>query len=625
MPALELDAALVHMNRADARGNAQFLGPDLYFDDLFCMAAKRRFVSCEQHRRDRGAAREGGSVHTLRIHRRMVDGVIEAPGGAHFTECPPDYGRDEAFQREYAATRARTPRRWPTFQRALPRRATRRDVPAPVRAAEAAMSATSRAPRSARSRSPRLPRRRRDPRQRDRHACPTLGARLAKSTLRARPADDRRRRVARREPAAASAAGGDEPVVEGWLPFRSVFDLLWAGRRHVMMGATQIDRFGNQNIACIGDRTRSRRRSCSACAARPATRSTTRRSYWVPNHSPQSSSPKVDVVSGVGYDRAAALGPRAARFHEIRRVVSNLGVLRLRDAGSRHAPRLRAPRRRGRRGRRADRLPARAPGRRARDARARPPRAAPASARASIPRARRERESALALSPCIAALHTRALRPARLPLSDHPDRDGLGRDARAGRRGRRTRARFGFLAAATHARPRTSTRAIARVKALTPTALRRELPDGRARRRADRRRDRPRTACAPPATTARPTRDADQALKDAGVVCVPTSARRATPRRPCSSAPTRSIAQGGEGGGHTGAVPTSLLLPQRASTRSTCRWSAAGGFNDGRGLVAALAFGAAGIAMGTRFLLTRESPVPRRDDASATRGRASTT
>lgn len=114
MPALELDAAIVHLNRADARGNAQYLGPDLYFDDLFCMAAKRRFVSCEKIIPTEDFAK-GGSLHTLRIQRSMVDGVVEAPGGAHFTECPPDYPRDEAFQREYAAA-AKDPEAWAAFQ-----------------------------------------------------------------------------------------------------------------------------------------------------------------------------------------------------------------------------------------------------------------------------------------------------------------------------------------------------------------------------------------------------------------------------------------------------------------------------------------------------------------------------
>jgi len=113
MPALPLDVAIVHMNRADVRGNAQYLGPDLYFDDLFLGAAKRRFVSCEQVVETREFT-QLGSLHTLRIHRGMVDGVVETPGGAHFTECPPDYGRDEAFQRTYAAA-AKSDEAWADF------------------------------------------------------------------------------------------------------------------------------------------------------------------------------------------------------------------------------------------------------------------------------------------------------------------------------------------------------------------------------------------------------------------------------------------------------------------------------------------------------------------------------
>jgi glutaconate CoA-transferase subunit A len=114
MPAIELDVAIVHMNRADARGNAQFLGPDPYFDDLYCMAAKRRFVSCEKIVDTRDFSKYG-SFHTLKLNRTMVDGVVETPGGAHFTECPPDYGRDEAFQRAYAAS-ARDAEAWQAFR-----------------------------------------------------------------------------------------------------------------------------------------------------------------------------------------------------------------------------------------------------------------------------------------------------------------------------------------------------------------------------------------------------------------------------------------------------------------------------------------------------------------------------
>ena len=114
MPALELDAAFIHMNRADVHGNGQFLGPDPYFDDLYCMAARKRFMSCERIVEPADFAKSG-SFHTLKIHRAMIDGVIEAPNGAHFTECPPDYDRDEGFQREYAGT-AKDPDAWEAFK-----------------------------------------------------------------------------------------------------------------------------------------------------------------------------------------------------------------------------------------------------------------------------------------------------------------------------------------------------------------------------------------------------------------------------------------------------------------------------------------------------------------------------
>jgi glutaconate CoA-transferase, subunit A len=99
MPALNLDVALVHMNRADRHGNAQYLGPDPYFDDLFCLAAKRRYVSTEQI-----VDSFEGPVQALLLNRMMVDGVVQTPRGAHFTSCVPDYPRDEKFQRLYAET-----------------------------------------------------------------------------------------------------------------------------------------------------------------------------------------------------------------------------------------------------------------------------------------------------------------------------------------------------------------------------------------------------------------------------------------------------------------------------------------------------------------------------------------
>jgi glutaconate CoA-transferase subunit A len=114
MPAIRLDAALVHLNRADRHGNAQYLGPDPYFDDLFCLAAERRFVSCERLVPTEDLL-AGGPVQSLLVNRMMADGVVETPHGAHFTSCVPDYGRDEEFQREYAAS-ASSPDAWERFR-----------------------------------------------------------------------------------------------------------------------------------------------------------------------------------------------------------------------------------------------------------------------------------------------------------------------------------------------------------------------------------------------------------------------------------------------------------------------------------------------------------------------------
>jgi acyl CoA:acetate/3-ketoacid CoA transferase beta subunit len=153
---------------------------------------------------------------------------------------------------------------------------------------------------------------------------PSLGARLAKSTF---------------EPGLLMTDGfnlllrralplGVEPTdddVEGWMPFGAVFDTLWWGRRHVMMGASQIDRFGNQNIACIGPWARPKAQLLGVRGA-PGNTIHHVTSYWVPNQTRRVLVPEVDMVSGVGYDRAAALGAKAGRFHEIRRVITNLAV-----------------------------------------------------------------------------------------------------------------------------------------------------------------------------------------------------------------------------------------------------------------------------------------------------------
>ncbi|QYN17223.1 CoA transferase subunit A [Amycolatopsis sp. DSM 110486] len=112
VPALKLDAALVHLNRADARGNAQYLGPDPYFDELFALAADRCYVSAE--RVVPTAELSAAPLQSLLLNRASVHGVVETPHGAHFTSAVPEYGRDENFQRHYAAS-AKDPDRWPSF------------------------------------------------------------------------------------------------------------------------------------------------------------------------------------------------------------------------------------------------------------------------------------------------------------------------------------------------------------------------------------------------------------------------------------------------------------------------------------------------------------------------------
>ncbi|MFH8404231.1 CoA-transferase subunit beta [Streptomyces sp. NPDC018019] len=118
---------------------------------------------------------------------------------------------------------------------------------------------------------------------------------------------------------------GSGPVTEGWLPYRRHLALVATGRRHVMMGASQIDRYGNQNISCIGDWARPSRQLLGVRGA-PANTLNNPTSYWVPRHTPRTFVERVDMVCGVGYDRAAAAGPAATRYHRVREVVSNLGV-----------------------------------------------------------------------------------------------------------------------------------------------------------------------------------------------------------------------------------------------------------------------------------------------------------
>ncbi|MFE1774361.1 CoA-transferase subunit beta [Streptomyces sp. NPDC059008] len=144
---------------------------------------------------------------------------------------------------------------------------------------------------------------------------PSVGARLAKHTF--SPdlllTDGEARLV------------GLDGETEGWLPYRQHLAMVTGGRRHVMMGASQLDRFGNQNISCIGDWRRPVRQLLGVRGA-PVNTLNNPVSYWVPRHSTRVFVEKVDMISGVGYDSAAAAGPSATRYHHLPRVVSNLGV-----------------------------------------------------------------------------------------------------------------------------------------------------------------------------------------------------------------------------------------------------------------------------------------------------------
>ena len=113
MPALNLDAALVHLNLGDQHGNAAYTGVDPYFDDLYCAAAEKRFVSVERVVETEELVKTV-PLQNLILNRMMVDGVIEAPHGAHFTLAGDSYGRDEKFQRHYAES-AKTPKAWQQF------------------------------------------------------------------------------------------------------------------------------------------------------------------------------------------------------------------------------------------------------------------------------------------------------------------------------------------------------------------------------------------------------------------------------------------------------------------------------------------------------------------------------
>ncbi|MBM4519854.1 CoA-transferase [Rhodococcus hoagii] len=153
---------------------------------------------------------------------------------------------------------------------------------------------------------------------------PAIGVRLARHTF--EPdlvVSDGEAAAVRGTWAVGGPADGE---VEAWLPFNQIFDLVWNGKRHIMMIPTQLDVYGNCNISAIGDHERP---NVQLLGVRGAPGNTVYHptSYWVPKHSTRVFVPKVDMVSGVGNDNARKAGPAATGYHELRRVVTDLAVL----------------------------------------------------------------------------------------------------------------------------------------------------------------------------------------------------------------------------------------------------------------------------------------------------------
>jgi acyl CoA:acetate/3-ketoacid CoA transferase beta subunit len=153
---------------------------------------------------------------------------------------------------------------------------------------------------------------------------PAIGARLAKATFEPDLLMTDGVCTIVDNPSPVSGPSTDM-TVEAWLPFRTIFDHLWNGCRHVIMAASQIDRFGNQNFACIGEHAKPKAQLLGMRGA-PGNTISHKTSYWVPNQTAKVFVESVDVVSGVGYDRASTLHPATTQGHELGHVISNLAV-----------------------------------------------------------------------------------------------------------------------------------------------------------------------------------------------------------------------------------------------------------------------------------------------------------
>jgi acyl CoA:acetate/3-ketoacid CoA transferase beta subunit len=419
---------------------------------------------------------------------------------------------------------------------------------------------------------------------------PSLGARLARLTF--EPdllLSDGEAYLLANTPGLGS---GEEPVIEGWQPFRKVLDtVVPRGNRHVVMGANQIDRHGNQNISAIGDHARPKKQLLGLRGG-PGNTVNHRTSYWVPRHSRRVFVNEVDVVSGVGFERARHA---RLRFHDVHRVVTNLGVLDF--GGTGHAPRL-----------------------------------------VSV-------HPGVSVDEVVAAtsfdLETGATNETRLPNDDElrllravldpkslRDKEPLMKTALtelAGVRHPIVRTGMGWVAGPrlVSATAEAGGLGILASATMTYDELEAAIKETRSRTRqpfgvnlrsdAEDAPQRVELLIKKKVRVASfalaPRKEMIVRLKDNGVVVIPSVGAARHAEKVASWGADAVVVQGGEGGGHTGGVATTLLLPSVLDAVDI-PVVAAGGFFDGRGLAAALAYGASGIAMGTRFLLTKESTVP---------------
>ena len=279
MPALRLDAAIVHTNRADTAGNGQVLAPDPFFDALFLGAAERRFLTTERIVAEGALADEGHPLSTVPIHRMLTDAVAARSQRRPLHRQP---ARLRARRGVPEGVRGRRGRPGRVGRLRRPLRAGRGGrVPGPGEGTRAVVSdvGVTRAETCA-------------------VACaevwrdagevmaspfgviPSLGARLAKLTF----APD----LVLTDGEAALMVGAPpistppaELVREAAMPYRSVFDVVWSGRRHIMMMASQIDRTGNQNISAIGDHAHPKVQLVGVRGA-PGNSVNHPTSYWVP-------------------------------------------------------------------------------------------------------------------------------------------------------------------------------------------------------------------------------------------------------------------------------------------------------------------------------------------------------